>query len=451
MTRVPSRAFVTYISDFSLGETSIAIVAYINVISTLKIRVPKMADFMNNPYWNLDLAITTKTAAKAAESVATAAAEKAQEIPLSTIVYRTVEMASKPSQFKSSLDWNPLILRIRWEVHKFFCRMPRIDMAFITAPAKKFVWATSILITAYIAVEVSIAAYKSYAASRGNPRGPVIPIDPTVPIGLPHPPNPSEPPIKNPPPGPTPAPKPSARDVRVKLFTEILTGYLTLVLSVSFLLGDSVILKFLLSGLTGFVAMVSLMLPDEAEWSAELYNFKEGGFEMQDVAVERDLDERIKKLSMKEKAETKLKEVREKVVERIQEASDTTKKVKKQVKEQAKELLGPKKKEEDVAVRGQEEPGAEATEGELPGNPNDDLKTQLSKVMAPVRNVLDTDKTIERASRKVEEWLIRAGDSFGADGDEKTEEQTTVAESSAEPVASKRRSFQAEDGTLRLR
>ncbi|KAF3901732.1 hypothetical protein AA313_de0201052 [Arthrobotrys entomopaga] len=409
--------------------------------------------WMQNPYWNLDLAISQSsdtTTAAAAEAVTTAVSPT-REIPLSTIVYRTVEKAAK-SQSGSSVDFNLIIFRIRYEMQKFLhnIKMPRIDLAFITAPAMKLVWVTSVLIATYIIVEISLAVYKSYMASRvrGSPKGPVIPIDPTEPIGVPRPSLPNDPPAANPP----PKPNPSSRDFRVKFFTEILTGYLVLVLSVSCLLGDSIILKFLLSGLTGFVGMVSLVLPDEAEWSAELYNFREGGFEMQDMVVERGLDERIKEPGMKEKAETKLKEVRDKVAERIQEASTTTKKIKEQVKEHTRELLSSEKKDKIIVVRGAEEL-EEGEEGiEEFDKANDDLKSQLSKVMAPVSNVLDTDRTIERASKKVEEWLLKAGDSFGADGDEPVEEEVPAAGPSARARASNpnRRSI-IRDGALILR
>ncbi|KAF3907866.1 hypothetical protein ABW20_dc0107900 [Dactylellina cionopaga] len=407
-----------------------------------------MADWRTNPYWNLDLAVSTTTTSTA--PIATQAAAKSQEIPLSSIVYRSVDMTNKVSRVRAlKADFNPLILRIRFEIEKFFARMPKIDISFLTAPAKKLVWVAAVVITAFIAIEIGMAVYRSYMISigPGKPKGPVIPINPTEPIGVPIPPNG--------PPNDTDAKKPvtpTRRDVRIKLFSEILTGYLTLILSVSVLLGDSIFLKFLLSGLTGFVGMVSLILPDEAEWSAALYNYKEGGFEMKNIDAEdviiQERGTEKEEEGLKKKAETKLKEMRGKVAERIQEANTATKKV----KQQAKELLTPKKKDEDIIPRAEVEEleGGDNGFGEA-GSPNEDLRAQLSRAMAPVKNILDTDKTIEKASKKVEEWLMKAGDSFGADGDEQVDGGNRAVGNSDGPSTSNQRNVQIEDGVLKLR
>ncbi|KAK6522178.1 hypothetical protein TWF281_002745 [Arthrobotrys megalospora] len=427
-----------------------------------------MAAWMKDPYWNLDLSSTTSNSPA---PVSTSPASNSPEIPLSTIVYRTLDMKEKLVQSKASSDFNPLILRLRQQVQELLSKAPKLDLSFITAPAYKFIWVASVIITTYIVLEVSVAVYKSYMASVASdgPSGPVIPIDPTQPLPTP------VPTIPDP---PAPSTKRSAhsgrssnkRDVRVKLFSEILTGYLTIVLSVSFLLGDSIILKFLMTGLTGFVGLVSLMLPDEAEWGPQLYNFQEGGFEMKEIPIitttsadgdeslvfEREVEE---KESMKKRAELKAREMRDKVVERIQEVGSATKKEALSVSQKVKEVINSVKSDfEDInSKESEEEQRQKSTQGQGSGSPDEDLKSQLSNVMAPIERILDTDSSIARASRKVEEWLLKGGDSFGSDNDEPVESSLKTQSPASHgppttPVPTPRPlSGDFGNGTLRLR
>ncbi|KAK6342008.1 hypothetical protein TWF730_001490 [Orbilia blumenaviensis] len=446
-----------------------------------------MAAWMKDPYWNLDLSTTASSDSPA--SVATSPASNSPEIPLSTIVYRTLDIKENLMQSKASSNFNPLILRLRQQVEDILSKAPKLDLSIITAPAYKFIWAASVILTAYIAIEITVALYKRFAfffavdekgisilnqystsytmschsdrsspAASGGPNGPVIPIDPTQPLPTPVPtiPDPPAPPNER-----------SARtgssfkkpDVRIKLFSEILTGYLTVILSVSVLLGDSIVLKFLMAGLTGFVGLVALMLPDEADWTPQLYNFKEGGFEMREIPIitttsadgeEEQVFERgaEEKESMKKRAETKAKEIRDKVVERIQEVSSATKKEALnasqkvaegiqearsvtseralRVSQNVKEIINSVKRDfEDInsgnSAEEEEQNINKAERGIGAPGPDDDLKSQLSNVMAPIQDVLDTNSSMARASKKVEEWLLKGGDSFGSDIDEQAE------------------------------
>ncbi|RVD90220.1 uncharacterized protein DFL_001195 [Arthrobotrys flagrans] len=414
-----------------------------------------MAAWMKDPYWNLDLSTTSSSNSPA--PVATSAASNPPEIPISTIVYRTLNINENLVESKASSNFNPLILRLRQQVEDLLSKAPKLDISFIIAPAYKFIWVASVILTTFIAIEITVALYKSYtmasSTTSGGPNGPVIPIDPTQPLPTP------VPNIPDPPPPPTERSGHSGssskkRDVRIKLFSEILTGYLTLILSVSVLSGDSIILKFLMTGLTGFVALVSLVLPDQAEWGPQLYNFEEGGFEMKELPVitttsaegdeecifEREVEE---KESLKKRAGTKVREVRDKVVERIQEVGSATKKealsVSQKVAEGIQEARSATEKEalnvsqkvkgiinsvksdfEDINS-GESEEEQPTPEDRGIGSPDEDLKSQLSSVMAPIQDVLDTNSSIARASRKVEEWLLKGGDSFGSEIDEQAE------------------------------
>ncbi|KAK6330834.1 hypothetical protein TWF718_003032 [Orbilia javanica] len=416
-----------------------------------------MAAWMKDPYWNLDLS-TTASSSTSPAPLATSAASNSPEIPLSTIVYRTLNIEENPVQSKASSNFNPLILRLRQQIEDLVSKAPKLDIKLITAPAYKFIWVVSAILTAYIAIEITVALYKSYmmasSTTSNGPKGPVIPIDPTQPLPTPLP------TVPDPPPGQSnerrgnKGPSPGKRDVRIKLFSEILTGYLTLVLSVSVLMGDSIILKFLMTGLTGFVALVSLVLPEKADWSPQLYNFQEGGFEMKELPVitttsaegdeecifEREIEE---KESLKKRAGTKVREMRDRVVERIQEAGSATKKealsVSQKVAEGIQEARSATEKEalnvsqkvkdiinsvksdfEDINSGESEEEGPTQEDRGI-GSPDEDLKSQLSNVLTPIQDVLDTNSSIARASRKVEEWLLKGGDSFGSDIDEQPE------------------------------
>ncbi|KAK6502370.1 hypothetical protein TWF506_002951 [Arthrobotrys conoides] len=419
-----------------------------------------MAAWMNDPYWNLDLSTTSSSTSPA--PVATSVASNSPEIPLSTIVYRTLKLDENTVQSKASSNFNPMILRLRQQIEELLSKAPKFDISFITAPAYKFVWVASAILTTYIAIEITVALYKSYTMSSysysysstttsGGPTGPVIPIDPTQPLPAPVPTIPDQPapPKRN-------GQGPKKRDVRIKLFSEILTGYLTLVLSVSVLLGDSIILKFLMAGLTGFVALVALMLPEQAEWGSQLYNFQEGGFELKELPVitatsaegdeefifERGVEE---KEGLTKRASVKVREMRDKVVERIQEAGSATRKEALSVSQKMadgiqearsvaeKEALNVSQKVKEIinSVKGDNfediNSGETSEEEQLItgsrgiGSPDEDLKSQLSSVMAPIQDVLDTNSSIARASKKVEEWLLKGGDSFGSDIDEQSE------------------------------
>ncbi|KAK6496270.1 hypothetical protein TWF481_002295 [Arthrobotrys musiformis] len=414
-----------------------------------------MAAWMKDPYWNLDL--STKSSTSTAP-VTTSAASNSPQIPLSTIVYRTLNSKEGLAESKASSNFNPLILQLRQQAEELLSKVPKLDISFITAPAYKFIWAASVILTAYIVIEITVALYKSYTISMdsptsGGPTGPVIPIDPTQPLPTPVPniPDPHAPPTER---GPRNGSTPKNRDVRIKLFSEILTGYLTLILSVSVLLGDSIILKFLMTGLAGFVGLVSLVLPGQAEWGPQLYNFEEGGFEMKELPVitatsaegdeecifERDVE---KKESMKKKAEAKVREMRDKVVERIQEASSATKKEALNVSQKVvegiqearsateKEALNVSQKVKNIInsvksdfedINAGESDGEQLAQGDRGvGSPDEDLKSQLSNVMTPIQGVLDTNSSIAKASRKVEEWLLKGEDSFESDNDEQAE------------------------------
>ncbi|KAF3918760.1 hypothetical protein ABW21_db0203914 [Orbilia brochopaga] len=442
------------------------------------------AAWMNDPRWNLDLTSTvTSTLKETAAASASAAISKATSkstpptIPLSTIVFRPGGYEMGDGADRLPLAFNPLILRVREAVNAFFARMTSgsagayLDL--VVRGAKTLTWVVAVVVTGFIAVEVGWALHKSYVVARTTKdptNGPVIPIDPLDPIGFP------APPVDSPPPPAYNSTGSSRRDIRVKLFSEILTGYLTLILSVSVFLGDSVILQFLLSGLTGFVAMVAVMLPDEAEWSRRLYNYNEGGFEMRSILVQPG-DEAYNPQDVKnatanedvveigtcmrggirtgrmgelaDKTEEKLKEVREKVAERIQDATAATRKVK------AAFIQKP-----DIATTTPQITITRDIEEEdsLFAPANEDLKAQLSRVMAPVKDILDTDRTMEKASKKVEAWLMKAGDSFCVDSD--IEDERDVGKGKG-PVKERRPSFIAGEGkdskdtqndaTLRLR
>ncbi|KAF3083619.1 hypothetical protein TWF102_000641 [Orbilia oligospora] len=413
-----------------------------------------MAAWMKDPYWNLDLSTTSSSTSPA--PVATSAVSNSPEIPLSTIVYRTLNPDENSVQSKASSNFSPMILRLRQQIEELLSKTPKLDISFITAPAYKFIRVASAILTAYIAIEITVALYKSYtmasSTTSGGPTGPVIPIDPTQPLPAPVPTIPDQPA----PPNKRNNQNSKKRDVRIKLFSEILTGYLTIILSVSVLLGDSIVLKFLMTGLTGFVALVALVLPDQAEWGPQLYNFQEGGFEMQELPVitatsaegdeeyifERELEG---KEGLTKRTGTKVREMRDKVVERLQEAGSATKKEALSVSQKVaegiqearsateKEALNVSQKVKEIinSVKGdnfEDINSGETSEEEQfilgsrgIGSPDEDLKSQLSSVMAPIQDVLDTNSSIARASRKVEEWLLKGGDSFGSDVDEQAE------------------------------
>ncbi|KAK6353457.1 hypothetical protein TWF696_005421 [Orbilia brochopaga] len=401
------------------------------------------AAWMNDPRWNLDLTstVTSTLVETATASVSTAISTSTSKstpptIPLSTLVFRPGYEMEKASGAAGQppFAFNPLILRFREAVNAWISGIANgsagafVDL--VMRGAKTLTWVVAVVVTGYIALEVGWALHKSYHAARAlkDPTsGPVLPTDPLDPIGIPVPPD------LGPPPGSKPVS--SRRDIRVKLFSEILAGYLTLILGVSMLLGDSVILQFLLSGLTGFVGMVAVMLPDEAEWSRRLYNYNEGGFEMRSILVQpgddayRPEDVRDVKaandtveigtcmrggirtgrvVELADKTEEKLKEVRDKVAERIHDATAATRKM--------KEALTQKPVAASVATP-QITITRDTEENSLLAPANEDLKAQLSRVMAPVKDILDTDRTIEQASKKVEAWLMKAGDAFDVDDD----------------------------------
>ncbi|KAF3941429.1 hypothetical protein ABW19_dt0207824 [Dactylella cylindrospora] len=362
-----------------------------------------MPDFLNDPRWNLDLLVsTTSTLTSIETSAATSILSEAtssREIPLSTIVYRAVEMSESAGPKAKSFDFNPLILRIHDEFQKFIAEIP--DLRYVKAAMGKLVWIVAAMFTTFILLEIGWALYITYTTLPSDPKSPVIPITPGDDIPIPPTPPPKAPKPSN------ASTKTEPRDIRIKLFSEILTGYLTVILSVSALWGDSLMLQFLLGGLAGFVGMVAFVLPDQAEWSGELYNFKEGGFEMADMADREPLTQEEEEERMKKSI---LKEMREKVVERIQESPVTKK---------AKDLLSKHRNEqipEELPV-----PPTSPAEFADPhvGSADEDLKAQLSKAMAPVKDLVNTEAVMEKASKKVEEWLMKAGDTFGIDEEDR--------------------------------
>ncbi|KAJ6264081.1 hypothetical protein Dda_0222 [Drechslerella dactyloides] len=430
-------------------------------ISSETTRHDMAAAWMNNPYWNLDLKLTSTIASTLAETTATSVSTSVTKltstspaIPLSTLVFRTgsADEMSKGSD-KPPFAFNPLVLRLREAVNAYIARVTAylasgnfgsyVHLAL--RAAKTLTWVVAVLMTAFIAMEVGWVVYNSYLNSRipkDPTKGPVIPTDPRDPIGFPLPPDDATPPPKE----DSDVASTTRRDVRVKLFSEILTGYLTLILSVSVLLGDSLVLQFLLSGLTGFVGMVAVMLPDEAEWSRRLYDYGEGGFEMRSMllqpgdeafrpeevynpeytkpiattkstantravveigscSLERRKEVQTRVADFAGKTEGKIKEVREKVAERLHDAAAATRNIRDSITQKAATTGTP----QITVTRAIEE-------DDLSVPANEDLKAQLTRVMAPVRGVLDTDRTMEQASKKVEAWLMKAGDAFGADG-----------------------------------